>query len=166
MKRLALVAAVLTAAASPVRSGEPGKITVRDAVALSTALHNLDGRLVVIKQNGVDATVMIPWTFDSGRLRLRIASDLSIADAVVKTANDAQSAIFKEVTKKYGVLELKAGTPERADYDAQIEQLMSAPAAGTQDLARIKASELKLDVNEIAISVLSALHPILDDDVK
>lgn len=163
MKRLALIAAVLTAAASPVRSGEQAKMTVADVLALSTALRNLDGHMIVVKQNGTDGTVMVPWEFGNGRLRLRIANDLSIVDAAVKIANDAQAAIFKEVTKKFNVTALTPGTPERTEYDAQIAELMKQPAAGEHDLAKIKASDLNLDKNEIPVSVLSALKPILEE---
>jgi hypothetical protein len=56
--------------------------------------------------------------------------------------------------------------PESADYQKQYLDLMAQPASGTQDLGRIKTSELKLDRNEIPVTVLAALAPILDQDVK
>jgi hypothetical protein len=151
-----------------------GRVTIQQAINLQTALRNLDGHLVIVKLNGQDGTVMVPWMFDNGRLRKRIADDLSIIDGAVKVAEEARKAIFREVAAKFkvepdaksGAQELKAGTPERVEYDKQVEELMSAPAAGTQDLAKIKVSELKLDKNEIAVTALEALGPILMDDEK
>jgi hypothetical protein len=184
MKKLAIATAITAAiflalAAFPTwaaeRAREPkerpseadaAKVTVQQAIDLQTALRNLDGHLVIIKQNGQDGTVMVPWEFGDGRLRLRIANDLAIIDTAVKAANEAGKAVFQEVSKKFNVQELKAGTPERAEYDKLIAEISSAPAAGTQDLAKIKASELKLGKNEIAITVLEALGPILVDDEK
>jgi hypothetical protein len=110
------------------------------------------------------------WAFANGKLRLRISNDANILDSALKAANDAQSGILKEniakATTRLGkpVTELTTGMPERADYDKQLSDLVSGPAAGTQDLARIKASELNLDVNEIPSSVLSSLKPIFDAD--
>ena len=158
----------------PPSAADAGKVTVQQAINLQTALRNLDGHLVITKQNGQEGTVMVPWEFSNGRVRKRIADDLSIVDAAVKVAETARQAIFKEVVAtfkvapdpKSGVQELKAGTPEHVEYDKQVEELMSAPAAGTQDLAKIKVSELKLDKNEIGGTVIEALGPILVDDEK
>jgi uncharacterized protein YdbL (DUF1318 family) len=147
-------------------------ITVDQAVQLATALRNFDGHLVVIKQNGAENTVMIPWEFGDGRLRLRVSNNLAILDAAIKSINAAQIAIFKEATQKASErtgkteVDLPVGTPERIDYDRQNDELLKQPAPGTQDLSRIKASELKLDKNEIPVTVLTALKPILEDDVS
>jgi hypothetical protein len=163
VKKLYLALLATAVIAAPAAAAD--KLTVLQANQLSVALRSLDGHIIVIKQNGQDATVMIPWEFNSAAVRLRIANDLAIVDAAVKVSDDVRNTIFKEVTKKAGVTELRPGTPERDDYDRQAADLMAQPAAGTQDLARIKASELKLDRNEIPVSILSALKPIFDDDV-
>jgi len=148
------------------------KIALTLAQPLSVALRNLDGHMIVIKQNGQDATVMTPWEFGSGSLRLRIANNITILDAALKTAEDTRLAIIKELLKKASdrtgspVTEIKPDMPESAEFQKQFADLMAQPAAGTQDIARIKTSELKLDKNEIPVTVLSALGPILDQDVK
>jgi hypothetical protein len=150
----------------------PGKITIAQANPMATALRNLDGHMIVIKQNGADTAIMAPWEFGSGSLRLRIANDLTLLDAVLKVAEEARGTIVKELLKKASdrtgetLTELKAGTPENDEFQKQFAELLAQPAPGTQDLARIKASELKLDRNEIPVTVLSALAPILDQDIK
>jgi len=169
MKRLAIVAALATLTAPAFASD---KIALTLAQPLSVALRNLDGHMIVIKQNGQDATVMTPWEFGSGSLRLRIANNITILDAALKTAEDTRLAIIKELLKKSSdrtgspVTEIKPDMPESAEFQKQFADLMAQPAAGTQDIARIKTSELKLDKNEIPVTVLSALGPILDQDVK
>jgi hypothetical protein len=149
-----------------------GKISLALAQPLATALRNLDGHIIVIKQNGQDATIMTPWEFGSGSLRLRIANNIIIVDAALKTAEDTRIAIVKELLKKASdrtgapVTDIKPDMPESAEFQKQFADLMAQPAAGTQDLGRIKTSELRLDKNEIPVTVLSALAPILDQDVK
>ncbi len=158
--------AIVAAMAMIAPAGAGDKLKVQDVFALQTALRNLDGHMVVVKQNGVEGTVMIPWDFGSGALRLRIANNITILDAAAKGVEDARQAIIKEITKKAGTAEIKPGTPEFDDYQKQYGDIAIQPASGTQDLARIKASELKLDRNEIPGTVISALKPIMDDDVS
>lgn len=159
---LSTVLFIALTGAIPAMAAEPLKVS--QAVALVVALRNLDGHLVIVKQSGADNTVMIPWEFGSGALRLRVASNIAILDLVQKTTEDARQAIIAEVTKRSGQAELKPGTPEFDDFQRQFGQMMDGPAAGTERIARIKASELKLDKNEIPVTVLAALGPILDDD--
>jgi len=142
------------------------KIIIRDALALQTALQALDGHQVIVKgPNGADAIVTLPWEFGDATLRLKIVNDLNIVVAAIKSAQQVQQALTKEATTKAEVTELKDLKPEDVVvFNKQIEDLMTQPAAGTQDLARIKASELKLGKNEIPGSILSALSPILDLD--
>ncbi len=158
---------LLAAMISPAVAAE--KITIGQAFPLATALRNLDGHMVIVKQNGVDNTIMVPWDFGSGAFRLRIANNLSILDAVQKAVDDSRVAIIKEIIKKSAnpsATEVKPGTPEFDELQRQYAEMMTQPAPGTQDLARIKASELKLDRNEIPVTVLTALKPILEDDVS
>lgn len=136
------------------------RITVRDAITLATALRNLDGHVVIVK----DATVMQPWEFGSGSLRLRIANDLAILAAVERTAENSRNQIVREILKRGGGTEIKMGTADFDDFTRQYGEVLDQPAPGTQDLSRIKASELKLDRNEIPGTVIAALKPILELD--
>lgn len=163
MKRLAIIAAFLALPAAPLRADPPAKITVRQAISIAQALRNLDGHMIVTKQNGADQTVMIPWEFGSGSLRLRIANNLSIVAAVETSFETARKSVIKEIG---GTSTPNPGTPEYETLLKQLNEVLDQPAAGSQDLARIKASELKLDKNEIPITVISALEPILDNDVR
>ncbi len=151
----------------------PAKITVAQALSLLSGLRTLDGHQVIVKQNGQDAVVLQPWEFGSGLLRLKIANDISLLAAVEKTADDVRVNIIKEIVK--GMPADKDGkppvglTPNTTEFDSfqrQYTEVLNSPAQGTQDLARIKVSELKLDKNELSVTALSALSPILDQDVK
>lgn len=160
------------AGVNPVIGAELGKITVQEVQPLSTALRNLDGHMVIIKQNGADNIVMQPWEFGSGSLRLRIANNISITDHSLKLIEEARLGIVKEGLKKLkartgeDATEIKPGTPEFDESQKQFTEFLAEAAPGTQDLSRIKAAELRLDKNEIPVTVLSALKPIMDDDVK
>jgi hypothetical protein len=148
----------------------PAKVSVQEAMLLQSGLKGLDGHVVIIKQNGTETGIPTSWEFSNGDLRRRIVSDLNIVESAIKIANEAQQAIFKENAAKAStrlqktVTELEVGMPERTDYDKQTAELMQGSAAGTQDLSKIKVSELKLDKNEIPSSVLAALKPILELD--
>lgn len=159
-------AALLLALSSPLVtvSAEPTKLRTREAMALAQALRSLDGRQQVVKVNGQDTLVTVPWEFGSGSLRLRIANNLAILTGVEQHLTTIRAQIFREVTRGGTQTELPPGSPEFAAYMSQFEDALNQPAPGTQDLARIKASELRLDRNEIAPSVLEALRPILDTD--
>lgn len=171
MRRL-LFPILFLAGLGPAIAGETGKITVQEAQQLSTALRNLDGHMVVVKQNGTDNVIMQPWEFGSGSLRLRIANDIAIVDHSMKLIEEARVGLVKEGLKKVkartgeDATDMKPGTPEYDEFQKQYADLIAQPAPGTQDLARIKASELKLDKNEIPGTVLTSLGPILDNDVK
>lgn len=163
MKSLAVVVALLLA--SPALAGE--KIPVRDALSLAIALRNLDGRMVVVDgKDGQKGTIMQPWEFKSGIVRLRVAENLTILAQVERAAEDARMGIFKQVSQKFGVTEFPPGTAANEAFQQLYEEVLKAPAAGTENLHRIKAGDLKLDVNEIGVTVLSAMAPILDRDVR
>jgi len=155
-----------TKPAPPTAASQVPALTVRDALALAVALRNLDGRLVIVPADGgkPGGSVMVPWEFGSGSLRLRIANDLAIVSAVEKNAEDVRQGIVRELLRKYGVAEIRPATPEFEEFRRQYDQLLDQPAAGARDLGRIKASELRLDRNEIPVTALQALKPILDQD--
>src|ERR1700739_864861 len=140
---------------------ESSKLTVAEALSLLSALRNLDGHIVQTKLNGTDTAVVIPWEFGSGTLRLRLMSDLNILAGVEKSANDARLSIIKEISSTG----ISPNTPEADKFQIQYGEVLNAPAPGVADLSRIKASELRLDKNEIPITTLSALMPILDIDI-
>jgi hypothetical protein len=163
MKITFAIAVALALASPPSAFAEkPAKLSIRDAIALTSALRNMDGHMVVIRPNGQDATIMIPWEFGNGSLRQRIANDLAILDPVAANAERVRQAIIQEILKKSGAAEIKPATSDFEEFQRQYNQALDQPAPGTQDLARIKAAELKLDQNEIPVTVLQAMKPILD----
>lgn len=136
-------------------------LTVVQALSMLMALKSLDGHEVVIKSKEGDQTkVVVPWEL-SGLLRLKIANDITVLQVVEGTAEKTRQGLLREATKdKPGPL--TAGTPEYDEFIRQWSEVLNSPAPGSVDLARIAAADLKLDKNEIPVSVLSALMPILD----
>lgn len=173
MSGIARRSLLLLAAAGVILSGSASAqkaLTTADALSMLQALRNLDGRIVVVKQNGVDTPVTMPWEFGSGTLRLRIARNIAALAAIEKTVEDSRQSIVKEILKgmpasKDGTpTSIMPGTPEFDNFQRQITDILNQLAQ--VDLTRIRASELKLDKNEIPATALTALAPILDDDVS
>ena len=164
--RIALVTAILLSPAVAAEKASPGnKLSVRDALSLLLALRNLDGRAVVIDQGGQKTTVVQPWEFKSGVVRLRIATNLAALSNVERAADEARIGIVKQVRKKFNTEKIEGDPAAFEEFSRLYDDVLKSPAA-TGELARIKASDLKLDVNEISVTVLQALTPILEQDVK
>lgn len=159
---LAIIFGTLAAGAE-----EKKPLTVAEALSLLQALRNLDGRIVVVKNGANESTVTLPWEFGSGTLRLRIARNVSALAGVERSLEEARQKIVAEILQKMpskdATASIAPGSPEFAAFSRQVSEALAAPAP--VDLARIKASELRLDKNEIPVTALSALAPILDDDV-
>lgn len=164
MRRTALFAVLLTVLSPCVSSAGQGAISVRDAIGLAAALRSLDGHTVILKQDGKDVPTMVTYEFGSGSLRLRIASDLAILVAVEKQLEEARRSVVREILRSRGVASIDPGTPAYEDFTKQMEAILDQPAAGTEGLARIKGSELHLDKNEIPVTTLAAMAPVLDQD--
>lgn len=156
-RTLTLAAALI--AAFPALADERG-LTVAEALSLLSGLRALDGRVVVVK----DDKVLVPWEFGSGALRVKIARDISALAPVERRVEEARFAIVREITAGLPPgKSIEQGTPAYDKFQLQLQQVLDAPA-GKLDLARIRESELKLDRNEIPVTALSALVPIMDGD--
>lgn len=157
---------VLSTLPLPALAQAKPKLTVAQGLSLLAGLKNLDGHVVIVKQGGVETPVLVPWEFGSGSLRLKISGNISILAVTEKAHNDARQAMIKEVLKASGKSTLEPGSEDEREAQRQYDEILAGPVQGSDDLARIKASELKLDKNEISVTALSALGPILDMDVK
>lgn len=155
------ITAFVIAAASG--ADKPPAFSNAQALSMLQAHRVLDGRQVIVKQGDVDIIVPQSWDFGSGTLRMRVARNITALVAVEKTLDDARIGIVKEIITTRGVKAILPGSLELDEF----QRLYGAVLAdGAQvDLSRIKASELRLDKNELPVTALSALAPILDDDV-
>lgn len=154
-------------------AGEASKPPLTNARALNllVALRGLEGHIVIIKQAGAETQVQQPWDFGNALLRLRIKRSIQALEPIEKAIKDTREAMITEALAKMAQKNgqkpttIEPGTPEFAAFLKQIEEMLEKPVDGVVDLSRIRASELKLDRNEIGASVLTGLDPILDDDV-
>jgi hypothetical protein len=172
MKTIGSVAIAVAILAGPALGQAKPKLTVAQALSLLSALRNLDGHLSVVKQGGQDVTIMVPWEFGSGALRARIAGDISLLNPIEKSADDSRRGILKEIIAKMPdekdgsrPQSVLPGTAEFTEFQRQYNEVLNGDSPISDMLARIKASELKLDKNEIPVTALSALEPILDNDL-
>lgn len=153
-------ATVLAGLADPVKTPA---MPVSQAIQVLGALRNLDGHQVIVKANGVETVVNQPWTFGSGTVRLAIATDIALFEAVFNAVEKTRLGIIAEITKgKEPGFQIQPNTPEMADFLKQYNEALGAPASGLERVVRIKTVDLRLDVNEIPVTTLSALLPILE----
>lgn len=159
-----LFTAAVTAAAAaeaPVKPtpGLPDTgLTVNECLTILSGLNALDGRQVVVSAGKPDEKVInLSYDFGNAKLRMDIAHDMAVLGAIQRDSQTAQQGIFLEVGKG---ADIKPGTPEYANYDKQLKDLVDRPCHAA--LARIKAADLKLDRNDIPGSVLAAIDKILD----
>lgn len=164
LRLIAIAAAAALAWLPAARAAEPApKATLTNAQALTLlmALRGLDSRPVIVKTGTNETTVPIPWEFGSAALRVRISKNVAALEPVEKNIETARNVTQREIGKGKPI---PRDTPEWETFVSQMTDLMAQPA-GTLDLARIRASELKLDKNEIPGSTLAGLTPIFDDDI-
>lgn len=158
-----LIVALMMIATTAMAADKPA-LTNQQVLEMLVAHKSLDGRTI--------AGVLVPWEFKSANLRMRLVSNQERLEAVEKLIIASRAKIEAEVLvntapdkdgrKPTRVLD---GTPEAVPFLKQFNELLEAPVVTPLDLARIKVSELKMDVNDIPPSVVKALRPILDDDV-
>lgn len=162
MKPLLVAAIALLAISTPVYAGDP--ITNRQAMDLLPGLAALDSHPVIIKQNGTDTAVNIPWDFSNATLRLAIANNIAILRPVARSMEEARNSIVAEILSKEpaGQTEIKKDSPAYFELVKQLDQILDKPAAGTENLTRIKFVELKLDKNEIPGTVLASIKIIFE----
>lgn len=161
----------LPAAGRAADASSPTKpLTGAQCLSLLSAYRNLDGHLVILKQNGQDATVMLPWDFASGALRMKISTSITALASFETSLEQSRQAIVKEILAKMPDKDDKRptvipnGTPEFDAYLKQYSDALNAPC--DIKLPRIKATELKLDKNEIPPTALSALDAVIDNDIQ
>jgi hypothetical protein len=169
MKRTLAALLLMTSlliAGSPAGAQDRKPLTVGEAMNMLAALRNLDGRPTVMNQG----IVVVPYDFGSGALRLRISRNIAALAEIEKSTEESRQAIIREILRKMppgpdgkAPVKLDPGTPEFEDFSKQYGTVLAELV--NVSLTRIRASELKLDKNEIPATALNALVPIFDDDV-
>lgn len=169
-RAIVLAAMMLAASARASSADDKTSMAVSDALSLLVAHRSLDGRQVVVRHSGMEQAVTVPWDFASGSLRLRIARNIAVLATVERTIEETRQTIIREIltgmpADKDGKRpsSIYPGTPEHEVFTRQFTAALRERVS--LDLSRIKASDLRLDKNEIPVTTLTALAPILDDDL-
>lgn len=140
-------------------------VSVSQGLVLVGALRALDGRHATVK--GSETAVMVPYEFGSPTLRLRIAKNIALLAQTERAAEEARLAILRDVmgwTSDGVVGNMPTpGTPQHDEFLRRFQAMLDGPVKESEQLARLSASELRLDKNEIPVTVLSMLIPILDE---
>ena len=167
MKRLLLAATMLSCAipayaADPAAPSKPHEITVREAIGLSAALRQLDGRPTG-KLDKDQNQVIEPYKFDGATL-MTIGLDLSHVDQVVVTYQQQKNLLIKQLSN--GGVTVPA--EKQSEFLEQNDKMLEAPSGVL--VRRLKSSDLCLEAkppcavaNAIPGSVLGQLVPLIDE---
>ena len=138
------------------------KITIQNARELHNALITITSgnKTVVTKDNG---TAQVPYELDD-KARWNLTKNLGLVERVVKQADAAREVIIRELSGGTGNID-RAGNPEK--YDEAVRRIGQLEATvESLPLVRVKMSGLRISAgNPIPGVIISALRPILEDDV-
>ena len=137
----------------------PAEFTMNDCVTILGGLRGLDGFQIVLnagKPN--ESAVPQSYKFGNATLRSDIGQDIARLTDIPNQVEKSRQQIFSEIAK--GAADIKPNTAEMTEYSKQLVALGESPCRVT--LIRIKAADLKLDVNEIPGTTIAALDKVLD----
>jgi hypothetical protein len=167
------VAAQAPVKQDPAEALNPAKTTLFDCLTILVGLNEIDGKRQIIVNAGKpnEQVVETVYEFGNGRLRQDIARNISLLSIVQRDQQQAAQKVLMEISGGKGELRPppdSASADDKAEYlrrtveyDRQMKELTSR-ACPIDGLTRIKASELKLDKNEIRAGALAAIDKILD----
>lgn len=139
----------------------PDKTTVFDCLVILGGLNEIDGKRPVVVNAGKpnEQTIETVYEFGSGKFRLDLGRNIAVLSAVQRRVDETRQKIFAEIAK--GDTEIKPGSEKFAEFDRRMKEISLQPCP-ISELIRIKASDLKLDRNEIRSGALAAIEKILD----
>jgi len=130
------------------RASDAVKLNLSQQAELLGGLNALDGTVKLDRDN---IRVAIAYDF-SGATRIAIAHDITAVKASIQTVQDA----WKAYLKASGITD---ETKETADQRAEVVKIQTA--LSEVSLVKISADDLRVDVNAIPPTAISALKPIL-----
>jgi hypothetical protein len=142
------------------------KISIKQARDLYNALVTVTSgnRSVATKlANGDNTVTQIPYELED-KARWNLIKNLSLIERLLKDADKNRDSIITEITGGLDREIRKADDPEKFSlFIKRAEEIESVEES--IPLLRVKLSGLKVNVNAIAGVVVSALMPILEQDI-
>lgn len=140
---------------SPAKSAKEITMPTSTAIVLMQGLSSLDGYERTVKDGARERVVIERYKFERGFV-MAMARNLTALKAIQEAYEKEITAIRAEVADGG---EIKDG-PQLARLNDENRKLLALPQK--IELVTIQEAELKLDVNPIPISVISALAPIME----
>jgi hypothetical protein len=156
LMRLKFVIVALFAIAPAFADPVATKLTVGQAWQIINALHALDGHQEIVHDGDRQSVVTVPYKFGPG-FRWALATDWTALQPIAEAYQKAARAEAGELSPGGAI---KDGTPEAKKF-AEADAILQAKEQ-TVNIVRLKLSEFALEKNDIPISALSALSPIID----
>jgi len=126
-----------------------------DLLNLFRGLNSLDGRLAPSAAMADSNPALIPYKF-GGKARITLARWL----AAVKSANDTLSAAHDALVRQFiPVGEKEVPPARRAEFQAEWDKVMDDTVSF--ELPKVPVDELFAEDNQLPVSVLAVLSPIL-----
>lgn len=143
------------------------KIQVKQARELHNALVSVtSGTHAVATKlaNGETSTAQVPYELDD-KARWNLVKNLTIAERIVKNADQTREGIVRELTGGVGKDIRRADEPEK--FQQYVERVTALEeTVESAPFLRVKASGLKIaNTNPIPGVIVTALTPILELDI-
>lgn len=142
----------------------PMKFTNQRIRSLLTALVALDGAEKIAQLgNGLNQVVRKPYKL-AAKTRMAIARNIANLAEARSAFDKAHRGIIEEIAGPGQQNIDPADTDKMAELSKQFAELLETEV-DLPTLAKIKASALNVEDNEIPQSVIADLMPLLDDDI-
>lgn len=135
-------------------------LSVKEIIALQNALSSLDGeQKVVATENGGSKTVLIPYQF-GGKTRWAIVKNMGILKKHVENFSKARDALINEISAGTGVIK---ETDEQSieKLNRGLSEILEAQQS-VNNLSVLSEDSLNLDVNQIPVTTLTVLTPLIE----
>lgn len=134
------------------------KVTINTAHRLVNALLALDGRQRAVKNGEAETVIIEPYKL--GVARLAIARNVSRLRAVLADFEKARDGLIREISNGGDSIDPKANPDGFKKFTISVNEMLGQEAE--VDLEPLKASQLKLDENDINPAILVDMHEIVD----
>ena len=136
------------------------KLKTGEIIEIHSALLQLDGENISVKNNNVDVVLKKPFNF-SGKTRWNIAKDITILKKHSEKFSETRDNFIKSLSG--GSNQINQGDKTKL---VEFQEQVNAELQKVEDIEgvlKIKIEELKLDENAISSNLLSAISLILEE---
>lgn len=134
-------------------------LPIKTLLEINAALSVLDGTPTIVKgENGTEKTVTVPYQF-SGKVRWGISKNLNVLKRISEDFSKTRDSLISDVSGGIGRIEPENEAAIKL-FNEKIAEVFTTEE-DTKGLLSLPFEGLNLDVNQIPVSILAALEPII-----